>query len=153
MEKKERNVYKVIFFIYVIVLIKVIIFKYPFAELKQIADTWEKGVILEGWDTANFTLLKTIKMYIRYSYKLNSFENLVGNVAAFIPFGYLLPCLSKAARNVLVLLLNAFFFVLAIELFQLVSAFGVFDVDDILLNCMGALIGYLIYILNKKLLK
>ena len=43
------------------------------------------------------------------------------------------------------MLLNAFVFVLGIEVFQLFSAFGAFDVDDILLNCVGAAIGYVIY--------
>ena len=35
--------------------------------------------------------------------------------------------------------------VLGIEFFQLFSAFGAFDVDDILLNVAGAMTGYLVY--------
>lgn len=126
-------------------MIKVIIFKYPWEDLKAIADTWEKGVILEGLDTANFTLFKTIKMYINYSYMLNSFENLAGNIVVFVPFGLLLPYVQKGAAKFPVLLLNAFLFVLGIEVFQLFSAFGAFDVDDILLNCFGASMGWVIY--------
>lgn len=143
MNKSKRI--KIVFFIYIAVVIKVIIFKYPWEDFKAIMDTWEKGVILEGLDTANFTLFKTIKMYIDYSYKLNSFENLVGNVAAFVPFGFLLPFVQKNARKFFVLLLNAFLFVLGIEVFQLFSAFGAFDVDDILLNCVGAVLGWVGY--------
>ncbi len=139
MNKSKRI--KIVFFIYIAVVIKVIIFKYPWEDLKAIADTWEKGVILEGLDTANFTLFKTIKMYINYSYMLNSFENLV----VFIPFGFLLPYVLKGAAKFPVLLLNAFLFVLGIEVFQLFSAFGAFDVDDILLNCFGASLGWLMY--------
>jgi glycopeptide antibiotics resistance protein len=126
-------------------VIKVIIFKYPWEDLKAIADTWEKGVILEGLDTANFTLFKTIKMYINYSYMLNSFENLAGNIVVFVPFGFLLPYVQKGAAKFPVLLLNAFLFVVGIEVFQLFSAFGAFDVDDILLNCFGASMGWVIY--------
>lgn len=137
----------VIFFVYLLLVIKVIIFKYPYSQLKAIADTWEKGVILEGLDTANFTLFKTIRMYIDYSYMLNSFENLVGNVVVFIPFGFLLPYVLKRGRNFFVMLFNAFLFVLGIEIFQLFSAFGAFDVDDILLNCLGAVIGYFGYLI------
>lgn len=133
------------FFIYIAIVIKVIIFKYPWEDLKAIADTWEKGVILEGLDTANFTLFKTIKMYINYSYMLNSFENLAGNIVVFVPFGFLLPYVQKGAAKFPVLLLNAFLFVLGIEVFQLFSAFGAFDVDDILLNCFGASMGWVIY--------
>lgn len=142
--KKSKRI-KIVFFIYIAVVIKVIIFKYPWEDLKAIADTWEKGVILEGLDTANFTLFKTIKMYINYSYMLNSFENLAGNIVVFIPFGFLLPYVLKGAAKFPVLLLNAFLFVLGIEVFQLFSAFGAFDVDDILLNCFGASLGWLMY--------
>lgn len=143
MNKSKRI--KIVFFIYIAVVIKVIIFKYPWEDLKAIMDTWEKGVILEGLDTANFTLFKTIKMYINYSYKLNSFENLVGNVVVFVPFGFLLPYIQEKSRKLPVLVLNAFLFVLGIEVFQLFSAFGAFDVDDILLNCFGAVLGWILY--------
>lgn len=138
---------RVVFCVYLLVVIKLIIFKYPYSQLKAIVDTWEKGVILEGLDTANFTLFKTIRMYIDYSYMLNSFENLVGNVVVFIPFGFLIPYVLKRGRNFFVMLLNAFLFVLGIEVFQLFSAFGAFDVDDILLNCFGAVLGYLGYLI------
>ncbi len=155
MEKRQfhKKYVRLIFFIYLLIVIKVIIFKYPLEQLRAIAATWEKGVILEGLDTANFTLFKTIRMYIDYSYKLNSFENLVGNVVVFIPFGFLLPYVLKHGRNFLVMLINAFLFVLGIEVFQLFSAFGAFDVDDILLNCFGTVlvnIAYLIYEALKK---
>lgn len=143
MNKSKRI--KIVFFIYIAIVIKVIIFKYPWEDLKAVADTWEKGVILEGLDTANFTLFKTIKMYINYSYMLNSFENLAGNIVVFVPFGFLLPYVQKGAAKFPVLLLNAFLFVLGIEVFQLFSAFGAFDVDDILLNCLGAALGFWIY--------
>lgn len=147
MKFTDRQKRQIIFIIYILVVIKVIIFKYPYAQLKAIADTWTKEVVLEGLDSANFTLFKTIRMYIDYSYKLNSFENLAGNVVVFIPFGFLLPGLSRPCKNILVLLLCTFFFSLCIELFQLFSAFGAFDVDDILLNCGGGMIGYIMYMI------
>lgn len=149
----QRKYVKIIFVVYLILVIKVIIFKYPLEYLKAIAATWEKGVILEGLDTANFTLFKTIRMYIDYSYMLNSFENLVGNVVVFIPFGFLIPYVLKRGRNFFVMLFNAFLFVLGIEVFQLFSAFGAFDVDDILLNCTGAVLGYFSYLVYEGIKK
>ena len=104
-------------------------------------------MILEGLDTANFTLFKTIRMYIDYAYKLNSFENLAGNIVVFMPFGFLLPSVLVWGKNFFVMLLNAFIFVLGIEVFQLFSAFGAFDVDDILLNCLGAALGYFLFMI------
>lgn len=151
MQKKKKI--NIIFFIYLLIVIKLIIFKYPLDQMRAIAASWEKNVILEGLDTANFTLFKTIRMYIDYSYKLNSFENLVGNVVVFIPFGFLFPYVIKWGKNFFVMLFHAFLFVLGIEVFQLFSAFGAFDVDDILLNCCGAVIGYLLYQIWEKIKK
>ena len=136
--------------IYLFLVVWLIIFKYPLQELLQTAENWKKDVVLEGLHTANFTLFKTIKMYIRYYDRLNSFENLVGNVAIFVPFGFLLPWAESVFRCWWKVLINAFLFVSGIEVFQLFSAFGAFDVDDIILNVSGSLVVYLIYNKIKK---
>ena len=141
----SKRVFKLLFAVYIVVVIKVIIFKYPFAQLRAIADTWQKGVILEGLGTANFVPFHTIKMYIDYAYKLNSVENLAGNILVFVPFGFLFPMVSRDGEKFSVMFANAFTFVLGIETFQLFSAFGAFDVDDILLNCLGAALGFGLY--------
>ncbi|MCD7725202.1 MAG: VanZ family protein [Clostridiales bacterium] len=133
---------RLFFAIYILLVIRVIIFKYSPEHLRAIVDSWQKDVILEGLGTANFTPLKTIKMYIDYSYKLNSVENLLGNILVFVPFGFLFPMVSEEGKHFAVMLLNVFVFVLGIEIFQLFSAFGAFDVDDILLNCLGAALGF-----------
>lgn len=145
MPVQKRNWLKLFFAIYILVVIKVIIFKYPYRDLLALAAGWRRGVIWQGLSTANFTPFKTIKMYIDYAYKLNSVENLAGNVLAFVPFGFLFPMVARDGEHFFVMLLNAFVFVLGIEVFQLFSAFGAFDVDDILLNCLGASLGFLIY--------
>ncbi len=134
------------FVLYILFLIKVIIFKYPFEQLAAIMETWRRDVILEGLGTANFVPFKTIKMYIRYADRLNSFENLAGNILAFVPFGILYPMLWKRKSGFLDMFANAFVMVLGIEIFQLFSAFGAFDVDDIILNCFGAAAGYVVYV-------
>ena len=121
-DDRQRR-YQVIFFVYLIVVIRLIIFKYPVEQLLEISRSWEKDVIWEGLGTANFTLFKTIRMYIDYSYMLNSFENLVGNVVVFIPFGFLLPYVLKNGRYFWVMILNAFLLAFGIEVFQLFSAF------------------------------
>ena len=133
---------KLFFAVYILFVIKVIIFKYPMEELRAIADTWQKDVILEGLGTANFMPFRTIKMYIDYAYKLNSVENLAGNLLVFVPLGFFLPLMSEELQRFSEVFLNVFTFVLGIEVFQLFSAFGAFDVDDILLNCLGATIGF-----------
>ncbi len=145
MKLTDRQKRQILFAVYFLFVIKVIIFKYPFEQLRAIMDTWSKEVVLEGLDTANFTLFKTIHMYIDYSYMLNSFENLAGNVVVFIPYGMFLPSIWNRFRNFADTFLAGFLFSLSIEIFQLFSAFGAFDVDDVLLNSVGVIIGYLMY--------
>ena len=141
----RQTLLKLFFAVYILFVIKVIIFKYPMEQLRMIANTWQKGVILEGLCTANFMPFRTIKMYINYAHKLNSVENLAGNLIVFVPLGFLLPLVSEDFRRFSDVLLYVFTFSLGIEVFQLFSAFGAFDVDDILLNCLGASVGYWIY--------
>ena len=147
-EKKE--IWRLLWIIYLITIIKTIIFKYPVERLIEISNTWTKEVVWEGLFNANFTLGKSIKMYIRYFNKFpfwNGVANLFGNFIAFIPFGIFLPICYEDCRSFWKVLFFALMFVVFIEMFQLLSAFGIFDVDDILLNVSGAITGYLFYFL------
>lgn len=146
-KSRREQILSVVFFLYLLFLIKMIVFKYPMVQLQQIVDTWQKDVILEGLNTANFVPFKTIKLYIQYYDMpgIRSFSNLFGNVLIFVPVGLMLPMVHKASRNILVMLFNALCLIVGIEIFQLFSNFGAFDVDDIILNAFGVLIGRCIY--------
>ena len=144
----KKRICKVCFFFYIVLIIKFIIFKYPIEQLIEITRGWTKEIVLEGLSTANFTLGKSIKMYIRYFSNFtfwNGIANLYGNLLAFIPLGILFPLCYEIKNRKLVTFLFSLSFVVFIELFQLFSAFGVFDVDDILLNVLGSMIGCSIY--------
>lgn len=71
--------------------------------------------------------------------------NLVGNIVAFAPFGFFLPMLSRIGKNVIGCVLMSALFSLAVETVQLFTKVGAFDVDDILLNAIGGLAGFLMY--------
>jgi len=73
--------------------------------------------------------------------------NLVGNIVAFAPFGFFLPMFSRAGRNIFGCVGLSALFSLAVETVQLFSKVGAFDVDDILLNAIGGLVGWLCYFL------
>lgn len=136
---------KKLFTVYLLAAVKLIVFKYPLDRLMDTALSWQRGAVREGLNTANFTLLHTIWMYIRYRDRLNSLENLAGNVLVFVPFGILLPWADGWYRAFWRVLGGVFVFSAGIEVFQLLTALGAFDVDDILLNCLGGMAGYWIY--------
>lgn len=77
--------------------------------------------------------------------------NLAGNVLAFVPFGMLLPLLVKWARPFGKTLVLGFEFSLLVEILQLFSKVGSFDVDDIILNTLGVMIGYVLFWLMRIL--
>ncbi|HHI3613032.1 TPA: VanZ family protein [Bacillus anthracis] len=85
---------------------------------------------------------------IRYLTEFDSYNidiilmNTLGNVIIFIPFGFLLPLLFKQINNVKMASKIFIKFILLIESLQLLTFTGVFDIDDIMLNMLGALIGY-----------
>jgi glycopeptide antibiotics resistance protein len=96
----------------------------------------------------NLTLFAEIRRFIRYREVLgfNSFFiNVLGNVLAFVPFGFVLPLLHQSNKNFWYVLVTGFQFSLLVELVQLVAKVGIFDVDDIFLNTLGAVLGYVMY--------
>ena len=71
--------------------------------------------------------------------------NLGGNVAAFIPFGFFLPCLFDRQRRFRRFLLTAAAVIVCIELLQLVTLRGSCDIDDLILNLIGSALGYAVW--------
>lgn len=79
-----------------------------------------------------------------------AFVNLFGNIAAFVPLGFLLPCLWQKGRRFGWFLLGTAALLVAVELTQLFTLLGSCDVDDVILNLFGALIGYGVFWMNQK---
>lgn len=79
--------------------------------------------------------------------------NLVGNICVFIPMGFLLPCLFRGMRNFLRILLFGIVLIFIVESLQWLLCVGIFDVDDIILNVMGIIIGYSLFKLINTFLK
>lgn len=74
-----------------------------------------------------------------------SLMNLLGNIIAFMPFGILVPMISQKERRTYMIFLLTLEFSLIIEVIQLFTTRGSFDVDDLLLNVGGGLLGYTVY--------
>ena len=71
--------------------------------------------------------------------------NIVGNVTAFMPFGFFLPIISRRSKKWYNTVMLGFGFSLILETLQLIFMVGSFDVDDMQLNTLGAALGYLSY--------
>lgn len=96
----------------------------------------------------NLAPLKTIGGYIE-NYK--SFEasilfiNLAGNIVAFMPLGFLLPLVFKRTDRLTVITRITLLISITAEICQFIFNVGGLDIDDVLLNTIGGVLGYLIY--------
>ncbi|MFW2512418.1 VanZ family protein [Demequina sp. SO4-13] len=74
-----------------------------------------------------------------------AWDNLVGNIALFLPFGFVTACLVRGGFliRVAATFISGFVLSLSIEISQYVLG-RVADVDDVLLNSAGALAGGLL---------
>jgi glycopeptide antibiotics resistance protein len=68
--------------------------------------------------------------------------NFLGNVAAFVPMGWLLPSLLGRRRLALRVAGLSLALSLLVEVLQGISGRRVADVDDVILNTLGGLVGY-----------
>lgn len=114
----------------------------------------------------NLELFREIKRYIMYREQIGMAYfaiNLLGNVIAFMPFGFLVPVMYREQRkgvsfrghyfrSFLFVTLLGFLFSFFIETVQLVTKVGCFDVDDLFLNTLGVVLGYIIYYISKKMI-
>ncbi|WP_062496265.1 VanZ family protein [Paenibacillus sp. 32O-W] len=84
-------------------------------------------------------------------------RNLVGNILLFVPFGFLIPIIflstqKKPGIEATAVIILGLLTTLTIEILQRFVALRIFDIDDIILNTIGVIIGYLIYRLSKLLI-
>lgn len=133
--KKKFVLYKEVFFliflVYVLSLFQVVTFEDPTLGLLQ----------------NNLTPLKEIMRY-EFGSRL-FFKNVIGNFLLFVPYGLFASILAKLDKWYQAPFLVGFASV-TVEVTQLLIG-RVFDIDDIILNICGGVFGYFLYFLGAKL--
>lgn len=76
------------------------------------------------------------------TFTLRSWQFLVLNIILFMPLGFFLPLVHRSFKKFYKTLMLAFIFTLLIEATQYVTRLGIFEIDDIFNNTLGAIIGY-----------
>ncbi len=145
MTKKEwiRIFSKIAFVIYMIILVYFLLLSDGFGRTVR-HDSFHYNLI-------PFTEIMRFVKYRDYIGFDNVMLNLLGNVIAFVPFGALVRFVINRSVRWYEVVLYTFCFSLSVELLQLVAKVGSFDVDDLILNTLGGLIGYIVYYILKKL--
>ena len=85
-----------------------------------------------------------------YDSKRDLMLNVIGNVAMFIPSGIVLPIVYKRLDTFGKVILAGAGISLCIEILQLPFSVRATDIDDLILNTIGVIIGYGIYALIRS---
>ena len=120
----------VVFVLYMVALTTMVLFKYGFET---------------GLGSLNFIPFQ----WITYPQGMQ-FKNVFGNITFFVPLGLFLPLMFRkmnAGKTVLTGFLLSLFF----EIVQYVTDTGGADVDDLILNTCGVVLGALFFLLLKRL--
>lgn len=108
-----------------------------------------KDRINSGAWGVNFVPFRTMKNYIKYSGFLHTLTNIFGNILIFIPYGILVAEIFPKFRKLSKIFLLSFATSFFVEFIQFFIGRSV-DIDDLILNVFGSIIGYLIW---KKVLR
>ncbi|ALS29429.1 VanZ-like protein [Paenibacillus sp. 32O-W] len=96
---------------------------------------------------SNIVPFKNTIEYVTGSARFNLdiiINNTLGNVLVFLPFGIFLPLLFKKCKSLSKVVVASVSISFSIEVLQLVLKIGQFDIDDVILNVMGSIIGFLL---------
>lgn len=100
-----------------------------------------------SWSSNNFIPFREI---FRYDFGSQLFvKNVLGNMILFLPFGFFVSYYLKSKKALLPVILTLIASC-SIEIVQMVIG-RVFDIDDIILNLLGGVIGFFLYYLLVKI--
>ncbi len=136
--RRYRILGKVMFILYIAFLVYFLCF----------AEWYGRTEIPQGY-RYNLVLFKEIMRFIEYREELGVFAvfaNLFGNILIFVPYGFFIS-MASTCRGFFQTLFYSFALSLGVEIFQLFTRVGSFDVDDLMLNTLGGVLGYILFLI------
>ncbi len=162
--KYKHKIIKVVFILYILAVLYITQFPLPFGIKFHLGD------INYNFIPFNFLIKRyeVIQEINRAGYDVNNYimsnieivvKSFGYNVVLFLPFGFILHLLDKKNCSAIRVAVFSFIFSLSIELLQLltmiiaIAPVRVFDVDDIMANLIGGVVGYCLLLIIKKFQK
>jgi glycopeptide antibiotics resistance protein len=140
--KRIRALGKILFLLYLLFLLYFLIF----------SDWYGRTGILKEY-SYNLVLFKEIKRFILYRETLGAFAvftNLCGNILIFVPYGFFIS-VASTSRGFFKTFVYSLGLSFCVEMFQLFSKVGSFDVDDLFLNTVGGVAGYILFVICNRI--
>ncbi len=148
----KKSWIKVTFALYCICLVLFVILKFDgsFERILSLQNNIDSLIEIEGILNVNLVPFRTISPYLENFSSMYAFINIMGNIVIFAPLGFLLHMLNKNSFPKVMII--SLLIILIIEIVQYVFRIGYFDVDDIILNTIGACLGFVTSIIFDKML-
>lgn len=147
---KNKKLIKILFSIYILFLILFVVLKFD-GNFERIISLHNSIIENEKDGLRNINLIpfRTMSPYLKNITETYAFKNIIANILVFIPLGFFIS--NKNSKNVFKALIICLGVILSIELIQLFFKIGFFDVDDIILNFIGSLLGVFISLFVRKM--
>lgn len=143
-----RTALQVLLFIYFLAILKLTLFRRPINYfMEQLHDNYSLNSIKQNILHSNILPFSTIAHYFSPTERLEyAIPNLLGNFVLFMPFGFILPIMNSRYNKLSKIALVTLILSLSIEIIQMIGCLGYFDIDDLLLNTLGAITGFWILV-------
>lgn len=97
---------------------------------------------LEKTPEFNIIPLKTILLFLKSGITIQTIANIGGNIVLFVPLGYF--AYIKYNKNIIKTLSLCISLTILVETIQIILPMRLTDIDDIILNTLGGIIGIII---------
>ena len=144
MEKKTKTLIRLtgilLFILYVLLLIYFLFFSEEYGRAAEVQQEYRYNLV-------PFVEIRRFWIYRKQLGTFAVFSNIFGNVIGFLPFGFILPVIFRRMNSGFLICISGFILSLTVEVIQLITKVGCFDVDDLILNTLGAVLGYVLFVI------
>ncbi|PID04496.1 MULTISPECIES: VanZ family protein [unclassified Sporosarcina] len=150
----RKSYWKIIFGIYIVLLINFVVVKFN-GNINHTINTVQMNIMRRAEGGSNYNLIpfQTVRMYLTDLSFSVAILNILGNIIPFIPMGFLIPMAFSSQRRMIKTMFTCFLLILSIECIQFFAYLGSFDVDDIILNTISCFLGFLFFSAYSRIYK
>ncbi len=147
--RDKRDIIYVIFDVYMTCLL-ILVFDGDYGKPAEMLQSFRERLVTK--EAISLTPFETITSFLDWGSTDDIWINIISNFVIFIPFGLLLPCLRDKFKRLWVIAPVCLGVPVFIEFFQLFINRHT-DVDDVILNFLGGMFGWVIYLILNKIIQ
>lgn len=145
----RKDVIRVLYDVYMTCLL-ILVFNGDYGTPAEMLQSFRERLVTG--ESISLTPFETITSFLDWGSTDDIWINIISNFVIFIPFGFILPCLREEFKRLWIIAPACLGFPVFIEFFQLFINRHT-DIDDVILNFLGGMFGWIIYNITDKIIK